>query len=287
MGRVMANGQKKVALVIGSGSVKCAAAIGLHKALVREGIEVGMVVGCSGGGLYAAFIALGHSPEESRELSMRLWTRDVTAKHNSRAPWQIMLPRLFRFDENFGTVDDALVMERFRAAFGDRKLEETKIPLYLTATDFESGEQVVLNHGRLVDALRGSIAIPYLFKAHRVDGKLLVDGYLSDPMPVGVAIREGANVILAMGFESPFQERIDSMMRYTFQISSIMSNNLLKSNFAFHQLAHHSEVIPILPKFKQRIRLFDTDQIPYIIEEGERAANEQMPYLKKLLETGS
>jgi NTE family protein len=283
----MANEQKKVALVIGSGSVKCAAAIGLHKALVQEGIDVGMVVGCSGGALYAAFIALGHSPEESQEMSMRLWTRDVTAKHNSRSLWQILMPRLFGFNDHFGTVDDTLVMERFRAAFGDQKLEDANIPLYVTATDFECGEQVVLTHGKLVDALRGSIAIPYIFKAHRVDGKLLVDGYLSDPMPVGVAIKEGANVILAMGFESPFQENIDSLMRYTFQVSSIMSNNLLKSNFAFHQLAHHSEVIPILPKFNQRIKLFDTDKIPYIIEEGKRAAEEQMPYLKKLLEAGA
>jgi len=283
----MTKGQKKVALVIGSGSVKCAAAIGLHRTLVREGIELEMVVGCSGGALYAASIALGHSSEESRELSMRLWTREVTARRNSRSLWQILIPKLFGFNETFGTVDDTLVMERFQAAFGDRKLEDTKIPLYVTATDFETGDQVILTQGRMVDALRGSIAIPYIFRAHRVDGRLLVDGYLSDPMPVGVAIREGADVILTMGFESPFQENIDSLMRYTFQVSSIMSNNLLKSNFAFHQLAHHGEVIPILPKFNQRIRLFDTDKIPYIIEEGQRAAEEQMPYLKELLGTGS
>jgi NTE family protein len=279
----MANEQKKVALVVGSGSVKCAAAIGLHKALVREGIEVGMIVGCSGGAIYAALIALGHSPEEAQEMSMRLWTREVTAKHNSRALWQILMPKQFGFDENFGTVDDTLVMERFRAAYGDKKIEDCEIPLYLTATDFEHGEQVVMTKGKLVDAIRASIAIPYIFKAHRVDGRLLADGYLSDPMPVGVAIKEGANVILAMGFESPFQGKLESLMRYTFQVSSIMSNNLLKSNFAFHQLAHHGEVIPILPQFNQRIGLFDTDKIPYVVEEGERAANEQMPYLKKLL----
>lgn len=274
---------KRVALVIGSGSVKCAAAIGMHKALLHENIDVEMVVGTSGGALYAALIALGHAPQESQEMSMRLWTRDVTAKHNTRSLWQILLPNVFGFDENFGTVDDTLVMERFRAAYGDKNIEDAKIPLYLTATDFEHGEQVVLTKGKLVDALRASIAIPYIFKAHRFDGKLLVDGYLSDPMPVGVAIKEGANVILAMGFESPFQGKLNSLMRYTFQVSSIMSNNLLKSNYAFHSMAHHSEVIPILPQFNQRIGLFDTDKIPYIIEEGERAANEQMPYLKKLL----
>src|SRR5581483_5707072 len=137
--------------------------------------------------------------------------------------------------------------------------------------------------GRLVDAIRGSIAIPYIFQAHRVDGRMLVDGYLTDPMPVGVAIKENAIVILAMGFESPYQGKINALMRYTFQISSIMSNNLLKANYAFHALAHHGEVLPILPQFNQRIGLFDTDKIPYIIEAGERAAQEQLPYLKNLL----
>jgi NTE family protein len=91
-------------------------------------------------------------------------------------------------------------------------------------------------------------------------------------------------VIVAMGFESPFQEHVNSAGRFAFQVSAILSNNLLKSQFSFHGLAHHAEIIPIIPEFKQRIRLFDTEKIPYIIEEGERAAEAQMPYLKRLLE---
>lgn len=280
----MSDTKKKVALVIGSGSVKCAAAIGLYRVLLREGINVEMVVGCSGGAIYASLIALGHSPETSQELSMRLWTREVTAKHNTRSLWQILMPNVFGFDETFGTVDDTLVMERLRASFGDANIEDAKIPLYLTATDFEIGEQVVLTRGKLVDAVRGSIAIPYIFKAHRMDSRLLVDGFLSDPMPVGVAVKEGANVILAMGFDSPYQGKLNSLMRYTFQVSSVMSNNLLKSNYAFHSMAHYGEVLPILPQFNQHIGLFDTEKIPYVVDEGARAAEEQLPYLKKLLE---
>ena len=72
-------------------------------------------------------------------------------------------------------------------------------------------------------------------------------------------------------------------MRYNFQISSVTSNNLLKTNFAFHNLAHHSEIIPILPEFKHHIKLFDTDKLPYVIEEGERAAEGQLSYIKGLL----
>jgi NTE family protein len=158
--------------------------------------------------------------------------------------------------------------------------------LHLTATDFHTGEQVVLSRGRLVDAIRASIAIPFIFRPWKIDDRLLIDGFMSDPLPVGVAIREGADVIIAMGFESPYQSSIRSPARFSFQLSSIMTNNLLKSRFAFHNLAHHAEVIPVIPQFSQRIHLFDTDKIPLIIEEGERAAEEQLPYLRRLLAAG-
>jgi NTE family protein len=274
---------KGVAVVIGSGSVKCAAAIGLLKVLQREGIGVEMLVGCSGGSLYATVMALGHDAAVAEEMTRRLWTREITKRRNRRALLSILMPRLFGFDERFGLVDDRLVMERLRAAFGDRRFEDARIPLYLTATDFRTGEQFVFSSGPLVDAVRASIAIPYVFRPWPVGDRMLVDGFLSDPMPVGVAIKHGAQAIVTMGFESPYQPRVTSLLRFAFQLSSITSNNLLRSNYAFHSMAHHGEVIPIIPRFKERIHLFDTDKIPYVIEEGERAAQEQIPYLKQLL----
>jgi NTE family protein len=96
-------------------------------------------------------------------------------------------------------------------------------------------------------------------------------------------MREGADIILAMGFESPLQESVNSPLRFAGQLTSIMTNNLLTSRFAFHNLSHHSEIIPIIPEFNRRIRLFDTDQLPYVIEEGERTAEAHVPYIRKLL----
>jgi NTE family protein len=69
-----------VALVVGSGSVLCAASLGLQRVLRREGIEIDRVVGCSGGSIYAAMAALGHDVETSQELTLNLWTREVTRK---------------------------------------------------------------------------------------------------------------------------------------------------------------------------------------------------------------
>jgi NTE family protein len=118
----------------------------------------------------------------------------------------------------------------------------------------------------------------------RVGNRLLMDGFLSDPLPVGVALREGADLIIAMGFESVYQERIYSASRFAMQISSILSNNLLKAMFAFHGAAHHGEVLLVIPEFTQRIRLFDVEKVPYIMDAGERAMSEQLPYLRRLLD---
>jgi NTE family protein len=276
--------RRGVAVVIGSGSVKCAAALGLVNALNRANVAIDMLVGCSAGCLYATLLASGRTTAEAAQMTRELWTTSITERHNRRAWLKAMFPRLFGFDAEFGLRDDRLIMERLDSAFGDARIEAMATPLHLAATDFATGNQAVFSSGRAVDAIRASIAVPFLFSPWPIDGRLYIDGYMSDPLPVGVAIREGADVIVAMGFDSPYQERISNAGRFAFQVSAILSNNLLKSQFAFHGLAHHAEIIPIIPQFNQRIRLFDTEKIPYVIEEGERAAEREIPYLTRLLD---
>jgi NTE family protein len=278
---------KRVALVIGSGSVKCAAAIGIQNVFQREGIGLDMVVGCSAGAIYAAGMSSGISGDTIAQMTAQLWTKEVTAKRNNRGLLMAIAPKLLRFDPaRFGLRDDTLIGERLKRSFGDARIEDLKIPLYITATDFSNGELVVLSSGSVAQAIRASIALPFAFSPVRIGGKLLVDGFLADPLPVSVAMKNGADVIVAIGFESPYQETVRSPGRFAFQLSAIMSNNLLKSRLGFHSLAHHSEVIAIIPQFTQRIKLFDTEKIGYIIEEGERAAEAQLPYLRELLAAG-
>lgn len=276
--------EPRVALVIGAGAVKCAAALGLWKVLTREGIGLDMVVGCSGGSIYAASMALGHDVAAAEEMTRNLWTREVTRRRDIRSLLSAFAPRLFGFDGNFGMIDDRAVLKALETPFGGRRFDEVITPLHIVATDVANGEKVVLSDGSVRDAVRASIAVPYIWKPWRVGDRWLLDGCLSDPLPVDVAIREGADVILAMGFESPYPRRIRSATRYAFQINSIYTNNLLRANFAFHNLAHHTEIILVLPEFEERVGLFDTDRIPYVIERGEKAAEAQLPYLLRLLE---
>jgi NTE family protein len=274
---------KPLALVIGSGAVKCAAALGAWKVLSRAGITIDLLVGCSGGSLFAATMALGYSVDECIELTQRLWDRRITEKRDNRSLLKALLPGLLKFDERFGLVDDRAMMHSLREVFGERTFADAVTPLYIQATDFHTGEPVVLHQGLLVDALRASIAIPFIWRPWQVGDRLMVDGSASNPMPVDIAIQEGAEVILAMGFESPSPRRIKSVSRFIFHVNSLMTNNLFHANFAFHNLAHHAEIITIFPEFAEQVTLFDTRRFPYVIEQGERAMQAQLPYLERLV----
>ena len=278
---------KRVALVIGAGAVKCAAALGMWQVLNREGIEIDMLVGCSGGSLFATLMALDEDIDTCIEHTQRLWNRQVTRKRHWPSLLRAALPGLLGFDERFGLIDDRVLVTRLEEVFADQTFATVKIPLSIVATDFHNGDQVVLNEGRLVDALRASIAIPYIWPPWPVGDRLLLDGSLTNPTPVDVAIREGADVILAIGFELSFPRRVKSVTRFAFQVNTIMTNNLFRINFAFQNLAHHAEILLVLPEFDRTISLFDTQQFPHVIEQGARAMEAQLPYLHRLLATAS
>lgn len=281
--RVAAAQKRRIALVIGAGSVKCAAALGLWKVLQREGIALDLVVGCSGGSIYASLMALGYDVDTCEEMTIAMWNRDVTARRDWKSIRQAVLPGLFGFPGRFGMVDGGALIRTLRRGFGERTFADATIPLHIVATDLADGRQVTLSNGRISEAVRASVAIPYVWEPWEVDGRWLLDGCLSAPLPVDVAIKEGADLILAMGFESPFPRRIKSATRYAFQLNSIYTNNLLRANFAFHNLAHHAEILAILPEFDGNVGLFDTNRFAHVIERGERAMEEQLPYLRQLL----
>lgn len=275
--------KKSVAVVLGSGSVKCAAALGMFRVLEREQIDVDLIVGCSGGSLFATLRAIGMSAEESEQIATELWTAEITKKRDRRNLMSILLPKQLGFSERFGIIDDRLIMERLNAAFGQRQFADMQVPLYITACDFHNGDLITLNSGSVVDAIRASISIPFLFPPHPVGDRLLIDGFMADPLPVGVAIQNGGNVILAMGFETAYSDRFNHIGRFASQMTSIMKNNLLKAKFAFNTAIHHEEVIPILPKLEDGIKRFDVHRIPYLIEQGEKATEAQLPYIRRLL----
>lgn len=272
----------RVAVVVGSGGIKCAAAVGLWQVLHREGIPVDVAVGCSGGSIYTAAMALGMHPDDAEKRTFVMW-EGLFRRLHYRSVLRSLLPRWFGFSARVGLIDDRAVAAVMRDLYGEATFAETKIPLRLAATDLETGERVELREGRVGDAVRASIAIPVLLRPWPMGGRLLVDGGASDPLPVSLAIREGADIILAMGFETPPREHLDSVLSLAGQTTSIATNHLLRSTYAFYSAVHHAELVPLMPTFDRSIRLSDTHLLPYIIEQGALAAEAELPYLRRLI----
>ncbi len=271
----------RLSVVIGSGGVLCAASLGLSKALRHEGIRPGMAVGCSGGSIYAATLALGYDPEEAQRLTLSLFTSDVFEGYASNL--RSALAGDTRFNETSSLIDDAVMLSRLQSAFGERRFDDTIMPLRIVATDLHSGERVVISSGRIVDAVRASIAIPMIYAPWKIGDQLLVDGAVCDPLPLDVAIQEGSDVITAVGFEMPAHKHLNSYSAVANHFNNLYMNNILKSTFAFYNAVHHAEIIPVLPDFEHSVGTFDTAQIPYIIAQGEKAAEQHIPYIKQLV----
>ncbi len=271
----------KLALVLGSGGVRSIAALGVVDVLWREGIAPDLIVGCSAGAMFGALISLGHSATEAVDIATTLWTAEVTKEHRWRAIPQMLWPRLSKFDADFSLRNDRLIRNRLERAFGKTKLEDLRLPLRVTATDAASGDAIVINKGRIVDALRASIAMPFMFAPHYIDGQRVIDGFVSDPLPVSAA--QDAKAVLALGFDAPMPQRVNGPSRLLAQVTSSMTNNLMRARLVAAESAG-MRLMRIEPTLERRIGLFDTEAMPYLVEQGRRATQTALPNILRLME---
>ncbi len=271
----------RFALVLGSGGVRSIVALGLFEVLQQEGLQPDLIVGCSAGAMFGSLMACGHSAQEAVSIAAKLWSPEVTRQRRLRAIPQMLMPKLCGFDEEFGLRDDSLVMQRLHQAFGNTRIEELSTSLRVVATDAATGHCVSLNRGSLVQALRASIALPFLFSPVTIDGRRLMDGFVSNPLPVSVA--SDAATVVALGFEAPMPRRIDGPSRMLGQVTSAMTNNLMHANLNAAR-ASGMKLISIIPTMERRVGLFDTEAMPYLVDLGRRVARENLDQIRSQLE---
>ena len=271
----------RFAIVLGSGGVRSIAALGMAEVLAREGLMPDLVVGCSAGAMFGALIAAGHDAPDAVRIATTLWSAELTKKKRWQAIPQMLWPRLGRFTADFALRDDRLIMDRLDQAFGDVRIEDLRLPLRVSTTDAATGTTVVLSQGNLVEALRASIALPFMFAPGMINGRRLIDGFVSDPLPVSAAA--DARCVLALGFESSMPRRIDGPTRMLAQVTSALTNNLMQAWLG--QAANlGTRLLSIVPKLERRVGLFDTHAMPYLVDAGRRATETALPAIAALLE---
>lgn len=174
----------KIGLALGSGSARGWAHIGVIRALHDAGIRPDIVCGASIGALVGAAYTSGTLDE------LEKWVRGL-------AWWDIvrvMDPTL----AGGGMLQGEQLMKTLGGHFGERDIEELPLTYAAVATNLRTGQEIWLRRGSLIDAVRASIALPGLFTPMQVDGQLLVDGGLVNPVPVSLARSLGADFVIAV-----------------------------------------------------------------------------------------
>lgn len=259
----------RLAFVLGSGGVRSIAALGVAERLAREGLRPDLIVGCSSGALFGAQIARGMHGKEAVRMATSLWSAELTQQRRWRAYLQLVAPKLAGFGAGFSLRDDRLIAGRIANAFGDDRLERLPTPLRVVATDAATGQPVVLTQGSVVEALRASMAVPIIFPSVAIGGRRLVDGVLSDPLPIAAAA--DARLVLSLGFHGSMPRRVDRLSRLVAQTSTTLINNLMQARTDAAQ-ARGQKVIGIELNLDRHVGLWETSAMPYLFEAGWCAA---------------
>lgn len=174
---------RRVGLVLGGGAARGWAHIGAIRALEEAGIKPDVVCGTSIGALVGAVYANG-------DLD---WLEDWVGK----LTWQIVV-RLLDLRLSGGLLGGRKVIDLFAQQFNGRSIDDLRLPFTAVATELDTGREVWLREGGVVDAVRASIAIPGIFTPIWHDGVWLVDGGLSNPVPVSAARAMRADTVIAI-----------------------------------------------------------------------------------------
>ena len=176
--------KKKIALVLSGGGARGLAHIGAIETLESHGYEITSIAGCSMGALIGGMYAAGKLPEV-KEWVLALDRRKVL----SLVDFSLSLTHLVKGDR---------VMEALKEIVPDVNIENLPIPYTAVATDWNSGKEVVFDHGSLYDAIRASISIPLFLNPVRREDMLLVDGGLVNSLPLNRVVRHSGDLLFGI-----------------------------------------------------------------------------------------
>ena len=176
--------KKKIALVLSGGGARGLAHIGAIETLESHGYEITSISGCSMGALIGGMYAAGKLPEV-KDWVLALDRRKVL----SLVDFSLSLTHLVKGDR---------VMEALKEIVPDVNIEDLPIPYTAVATDWNSGKEVIFDHGSLYDAIRASISIPLFLNPVRREDMLLVDGGLVNSLPLNRVVRHSGDLLFGI-----------------------------------------------------------------------------------------
>ncbi len=217
----------RIGLALSGGGARGIAHIGVLKVLDELRVPISCVTGTSMGAVVGATFAAGRPPAEMEKIVLEAdWNaifrdkppRDEIAVRRKIDDYKTL------FAPEFGVKDGGLALPKgvvvgitiesfFRSmstpAFGVTDFRKLPIPFWAMATDIETGQEVVLDHGSLPQAMRASMSVPGAMAPVEIDGRLLVDGGIANNLPIDQARKLCADVIIAVNISTPPLKRTE------------------------------------------------------------------------------
>jgi len=279
-------------IALGGGGVRGAAHVGVLQELDEAGIAIDMVAGVSAGAVVGAMYAHSLDGKWVEDQFRKVWAsarfQDVAAKrfiqsgpsdswiHKIRKNLTEHVLAIMSLHRSSIMTNDGL-REILRMLIPTQTFDQMQIPLKIVSTDIETGDDIILDKGDLMDALVKSCAIPGIMEPVEDEGKLIVDGGVGMPIPVP-ALKEDCQMTLAVDIGLYEFERLDRPNARTIKIrSDIITSNRLKS-----RLASEADLVIKPDTLGFHWSRFDSGEI--LFQNGRKAAKERLPRLMTMME---
>jgi NTE family protein len=259
--------KKKIGLALGGGGARGLAHIGVLKVLRQAGIKIDFIAGTSMGALIGAVYALG--------LDMAEIEKEVISFDKKKA-----IISLFDFGKPGSSILKGDKIYRYiDALLLGKHFSETNIPFKAVATDLETGEEIILDKGKIVDAIMASISVPGIFPPVKIGSTYLIDGGVVNPTPIDVVKKMGADKIIGVDLISTKGKNFTSSPG---MISTLLqSYEIIRTQAVKFKLAENNEAIMIKPKIRGAVESFKFYDIVKFIKSGEEATKEALPEILK------
>jgi len=226
-------------LVLSSGGARGLAHIGAILELEAQGYEITSLAGCSMGALIGGVYAAGKLGD------FREWMKTINRKRMLElTDFSLSINHLAK-----GT----RIIEAIMEFVPDVAIENLPIPYCAVATDWQTGHEVVFREGSLFEAIRASISLPSFYEPVRRDGMILIDGGVTNPIPLNRVERHEGDILVGIdvsgydyGAQSEMQHELAEKRRHSHSLSQQILNRLIPDNIEFNYYTMLSRVNSIM-----------------------------------------
>lgn len=273
----------KLGLALGGGGARGLAHIGILKVLSREGIKIDSIVGTSMGGLIGALFAAGLSPDEIEEIAVK--------RSASREMLRLVDLKL----SMRGLVKGGRISKFLAEVIGpELTFEDLHLPVAMVSVDVNTGREMIITEGKVVDAVRATISVPGVFVPVEIGPYKLVDGGVLNNVPVDVVRKMGADRVIAVDVLPHFPlnqpgeppvvtplnpARVPTAAKEIAHILLIMISAMTAANLDTNQ--PDLIIRPTLPEDMDILLSFDRPAVA--IKAGEEAAVAALPRIQELV----